>query len=697
MKKLKGLFYNKSLRFQLIFWFLLISLLPLAWMTYITYHISKDVILKETKAHLHVTGLKQINLLKAFFAEKERSVAALAKELIQPESEEELDIAVKKRGTQSEEYQQIFKTLEKRLKENSNLRDYHNFMLIDDDDTVVLSVNHQLIKPGLSLAEADKSENKTFLELFNRTKQTMKPQLSPLTFFDPNSAPSIFIATPLTERDGKLFGVLIFQIANSAFFELVQNFQGVGDTGETLIAFDVDSELIIFSSFYEQEHYPHIYRISPESSFGKFVIQVLNGAPSIQFVQDYRGNMTIAIGKKVNPYTNWAIITKVNQSELLNTVDIIHRFSWIILLITAIIVTIIATYVAKKISNPLLQLIQKTKLMAAGDLSQRIYIPYRNEIGKLGESYNEMAAQLEHIITHLDGLVEQRTQEVEHKNTLLSNSIDELKETQERMVIQEKLASLGGLTAGIAHEIKNPLNFVNNFTELSFDIQKNLTKLLDKVESTIPAEIKNEFSEELTTLKMNLEKIYKHGKRADSIVQNMLKHSRGVPGEKKTIDINKLLDEYVDLAFHGVRAADSSFNVKIVKNYQSDLINLKVSPQELSRVFLNLLNNAFYAVNQRKKNATSDYQPLVEVTTKELEDSVKITIWDNGNGIADSVLPKLFTPFFTTKPAGEGTGLGLSLSYTIIVQGHGGNLTVKSQAEEFAEFTISLPRSSPEV
>jgi len=694
MKKLINFFYNQSLRFQLIFWFLLISLLPLIWMTYLTYHISKDVILKEAKAHLHVTGLKQINLLKAFFAEKERSVAALAKELIQPEIEKELDLAIKNYGIHSPEYKVALQKIAPRLNQHSNFQDYHNFILVDDDGTVVLSTNSKLIEAGLELKKADHSENQTFFELFKRTIETMKPQLSPLTYFDPNGTPSIFISTPLTGRDGQLFGVLMFQMANAAFFELLQNFQGIGNTGETLVAFDVDSELIIFSSFSEKKRYPQIYRISPNSGFGKFVMRVIKGTPTIQYVEDFHGKMTIAVGKKLNPYTNWAIVTKIDQNELLSTIDIIRYFSWILLFLTAIIVTIIAIYVAKKISSPILILIQKTKSMAAGDLTQRIYLPHQNEIGKLGQSFNEMASQLDHLITHLDALVEERTQEVENKNAQLNRSIEELKETQSRMLIQEKLASLGFLTAGIAHEIKNPLNFVNNFAELSFDIQKNLQLNLEKIEKLIPADIKEEFAEELTTLQINLEKIYKHGKRADSIVHNMLQHSRGAPGEKTETDLNKLLDEYVDLAFHGMRAVDSSFNVKITKNYQFDLPKLAVSPQEISRVFLNLLNNAFYSVNQRRKAGEFHYQPLVEVSTQNLDGSILINIWDNGKGISESVLAKLFTPFFTTKPPGEGTGLGLSLSYNIVVQGHGGKLNVDSKENEFAKFTISLPKST---
>ena len=582
--------------------------------------------------------------------------------------------------------------LKKRLKNSPNFRDYQNFILVDEQTRVILSLNDQLILPGTYLSKTDHSKNHILFELFNYTQQTKKPQLSPLTYFDLSKPPSIFIATPLGENQKNLSGVLMFQIANEALFELVQNFQGVGTTGETLIAFDIDSELIVFSSLYDKKRYPYIYRINPQSDFGKFILKVLKETPSIQYVQDYQGEMTIAVGKKVNPYTNWAIIAKVNQKELFSAVNLIRRFSWLILLVTAIVVTLLAIYVAKKLVTPLVQLTNTTKLMAKGDLSHRVYLPYNNEIGRLGLSFNEMAAQLEHLINHLDALVEKRTKEVEHKNEQLKTTIKELQETQHRMVTQEKLASLGGLTAGIAHEIKNPLNFINNFTELSIDIEENLSSILKEQKNSLALETKEELEQILTTLKLNLQKIYKHGKRADSIVHNMLQHSRGASSEKKETDLNQLLDEYVDLAFHGWRAKDSSFNVKIDKNYAAKLPPIKVSAQEISRVFLNLLNNAFYAVHERRKSSQEHYQPLVTVTTEEKEKSIIIKIWDNGEGIKKEVFANLFTPFFTTKPTGEGTGLGLSLSYTIIVQGHGGSLTAQSDPGSFTELTIVLPK-----
>ena len=220
MKNFLSYFYGRSLRFQLLFWFLFISLLPLTWMAYITYHTSKDIILKETEEHLQVTGLKQIRLLNTFFAEKERSVAALVRELISPQLENALELAITQKGKDSKEYLQLVNELKKRLKNSPNFRDYQNFILVDEQTRVILSLNDQLILPGTYLSKTDHSKNHILFELFNYTQQTKKPQLSPLTYFDLSKPPSIFIATPLGENQKNLSGVLMFQIANEELFEL---------------------------------------------------------------------------------------------------------------------------------------------------------------------------------------------------------------------------------------------------------------------------------------------------------------------------------------------------------------------------------------------------------------------------------------------------------------------------------------------
>jgi two-component system, NtrC family, sensor kinase len=281
--------------------------------------------------------------------------------------------------------------------------------------------------------------------------------------------------------------------------------------------------------------------------------------------------------------------------------------------------------------------------------------------------------------------VQQRTRE-------LSKSLDDLRTAQDRLIQTEKLASLGQLTAGIAHEIKNPLNFVNNFAALSAELTDELN---DHLNSTVLADATRKEVEELTgLLKDNLQKVVQHGKRADSIVKNMLLHSREGSGERRATDVNALVDESLNLAYHGARAERPQFNVTLMRNFDPEAGTIEVFPQEISRVLLNLISNGFYAVTKRKADNGADFEPLVTATTKGGADHVEIRIRDNGTGIPPHVKEKMFNPFFTTKPAGEGTGLGLSMSHDIIVKQHGGTIEVDTLPGEFTEFMIVLPRRS---
>lgn len=270
-----------------------------------------------------------------------------------------------------------------------------------------------------------------------------------------------------------------------------------------------------------------------------------------------------------------------------------------------------------------------------------------------------------------------------HSNLLLAKTLADLKGAQQQLIQTEKMASLGELTAGIAHEIQNPLNFVNNFAEVSRELVTELNGELDRGDL-------NEVRVIADDIAQNLEKINHHGKRADGIVKGMLEHSRSSSGKKEPADINKLADEYLRLAFHGMRAKDKSFNAELVTHFDPALPEVLIVSQDIGRVLLNVFNNAFYATQQKRKTAGEDYRPLVTVETVYLDSKVKIGISDNGTGISDPIIDKIMQPFFTTKPTGEGTGLGLSLSYDIVVKGHSGAIDVRSVAGEGATFTISL-------
>jgi two-component system, NtrC family, sensor kinase len=264
------------------------------------------------------------------------------------------------------------------------------------------------------------------------------------------------------------------------------------------------------------------------------------------------------------------------------------------------------------------------------------------------------------------------------------------------LIHTEKLASLGQLTAGIAHEIKNPLNFVNNFAGLSVELLDELKEAAAPAIASLGGDTRVEVDEIVGMLTGNLEKIAEHGRRADGIVKSMLAHSRGSSGERQAVDINALVDESLNLAYHGARAQDQNFNITLERDLDHRIAPVELVPQDVTRVFLNLFGNGFYAAKQRCIAGNErGLRPSLKVTTRDFGTEVEIRVRDNGAGIPPEIREKLFQPFFTTKPTGEGTGLGLSISYDIVTQQHGGTIAVDSRVGEFTEFTIRLPRSGP--
>jgi signal transduction histidine kinase len=282
--------------------------------------------------------------------------------------------------------------------------------------------------------------------------------------------------------------------------------------------------------------------------------------------------------------------------------------------------------------------------------------------------------------------------ELRERTDDLSTSLEELRTAQDRLVQTEKLASLGQLTAGIAHEIKNPLNFVNNFSALSAELIDELNDVLKP--AALDDKMREEIDELTHMLKGNLEKVVQHGKRADSIVKNMLLHSREGSGEHRPVDINAIVEESLNLAYHGARAEKSGFNITLKRDFDPGAGLIDLYPQEITRVFLNLISNGFYAATKRKEAGEEAFEPVLCATTKNLGSRVEIRIRDNGTGIPLEVKEKMFNPFFTTKPAGEGTGLGLSMSHDIVVKQHGGKIDVDTEPGSFTEFIITLPRTA---
>jgi signal transduction histidine kinase len=302
------------------------------------------------------------------------------------------------------------------------------------------------------------------------------------------------------------------------------------------------------------------------------------------------------------------------------------------------------------------------------------------KLERIEKDRNTLSVMLQESIEDL----QKKSLAIEETNKALIQTLEELKATQAQLIQSEKMASLGELTAGIAHEIQNPLNFVNNFSEVSNELIDEMTEQLDKGNAEEAKAIANE-------VKMSLEKINLHGKRADGIVKSMLQHSRTSSNKKEPTDINVLADEYLRLAYHGMRAKDKSFNAAIKTDYDENIGLIKIISQDIGRVILNLITNAFYAAMEKKKLQVEGYEPTVTVSSKKIDNKIIVNVKDNGTGIPQKALDKIFQPFFTTKPTGQGTGLGLSLSYDIVTKGHGGELKVETKEGEYTMFSVILP------
>jgi two-component system NtrC family sensor kinase len=404
----------------------------------------------------------------------------------------------------------------------------------------------------------------------------------------------------------------------------------------------------------------------------------------VQEATDLLGRRVLTAFAPVAPL-GWLVFVELPIQEAYQPLYHSIQRSGLVLLGALCLAALAGIFLARRMTGPIRALAAGAERIGGGDLGQRIAVRTGDELEGLAGRFNDMAERLQESYTDLECKVEARTRE-------LQATLDDLRAAQDRLIQSEKLASLGQLTAGIAHEIKNPLNFVNNFSSLSGELLGELRDLL--ASTTLDKATESEAQELIEMLKSNLEKVVQHGRRADSIVKNMLLHSREGSGEHRPVDVNALVEESMNLAYHGARAEKPGFNVMLVKNFDPAAGKADIYPQEITRVLLNLISNGFYAGAKRKAELSEPgFEPRLEATTRDVGARVEIRIRDNGAGIPDDVKEKMFNPFFTTKPAGEGTGLGLSLSHDIVVKQHGGEIEVDTKLGEYTEFRIVLPRA----
>ncbi len=400
----------------------------------------------------------------------------------------------------------------------------------------------------------------------------------------------------------------------------------------------------------------------------------------------------------------WVVALEIEQKRAYQTVASMENRMYEYAGVFVVLALIGVFLFSKQIGAPIKKLTGVASEVSKGNFDIKVDYSAKDEIGFLGRTLEDMSKslkasfskiekqnkELEDYSHTLEDKVEERTIELKNKNEELHELLEKLKRTQDQLITQEKLASLGALTAGIAHEIQNPLNFVNNFSHLSIGLVDELNEEIEDLATDMSEEDKKYVDEIMDDIKMNVQKINEHGKRAESIVKNMLQHSRGDAGDFQQTDLAKLLDENFGLAYHATRNDNPDFNVEIKKEYSSELDKVNINPQAFGRVVLNIINNALYAMNE-KMQENKDYKPAFSIVTKADKENYSILLRDNGPGIPESALKKIFEPFYTTKPTGKGTGLGLSLSYDIVSKMHGGSLTVNTEKDKFTEFVITVP------
>ena len=438
-------------------------------------------------------------------------------------------------------------------------------------------------------------------------------------------------------------------------------------------------------------------------------IGIINSQSRVQGTTQYKNSENEnVVGCYAFPENvDWAVIAEIKESIAYAPVSKIRNTLWLWVFFGLVIAMSGGALFSNDISKPIIKLSKAAEKISEGDFDIQVEHKGTDAIGVLGttlvsmsqslkQSFAKIAQQnkeLEDYSKTLEIKVEERTIELKDKNEALENTLFKLKETQEQLIVQQKMASLGQLTAGIAHEIKNPLNFVNNFAKLSGGLVDELQEEMDRSKGSNTAPDFGYVEEILGDIHTNVTKIAEHGTRADNIVKNMLEHSRSDSGEFTEANVNKVLEEAVNLAYHGTKTQNQEFNTTLDLKFDPAIKACKINPQALSQVFINIFNNSFYAMFKKKEKAGESYDPILTVVTKDAGDKIEIKVRDNGTGIPQSILQKVFEPFFTTKPTGEGTGLGLSLSFDIINQMHRGEMSVDSKDGEFSEFVIKIPKN----
>jgi len=590
-----------------------------------------------------------------------------------------------------------------------------NLFLVARDGTVLFAARPAEEAGRNLLREFPDSE---LTRVVDRARTILETELSDLRVHPVTGRPVAYSATPVFSG-GRLLGVLAMEVDPVRILRGHDNYTGLGSTGETVIATQQGGRAVVVAPLRSDPQAAFNVALALEDGVRQPLVEAVRGRRGAGLARDQRGKEVFAVWRYI-PAVRWGIVVKIDRDEAFASVDRLGLLVGLLLLSTAALVPVVAFHQARRITGPILALRDATNRMAGGDFDVDTTVSARNEIAELASSFGTMARRLkatfedlrrtteereaaaaeaiaakhevERINENLEAIVEARTRELTENNAQLQQTLDDLGRTQKQLIVREKMASLGELTSGVAHEISNPLNFVNNFADLSVEVIADLRGSVGPEARNLSEDARADLEELLPTLEENLRRIHEHGRRAQRIVQGMIELTRGTSGERRPTDLNRFVQEFTRATLQASRSREGVSNVSVEFDLAPDMPLVPVYGSELSRALLNLLSNATWAAAERAKAAGGDYAPHVRVATRMRGGEAVVTVRDNGIGIPPENVRKIFQPFFTTRPTGAGsTGLGLSMAWEVVVSQHGGRLEVQSVPGEFTEFEILLP------
>ncbi|MBK1986115.1 HAMP domain-containing protein [Sphaerospermopsis aphanizomenoides BCCUSP55] len=687
---------NKKLVNKLLLWFLLIALVPLSIVTSIQYYIARNSLTKEVNNNLISIADSKANFLDFYINEKQKNAAIIAQIPNIIDAAEKYQTAFNENGINAQKYQQIDQQYRQFITNYLDIFGYSDILLISQSGNTIFSINNGK-EEGKNYYKGT-YKNSEIAKVFDRAKTLMQVEISNFTYYTSKHEPTAFIAAPIF-KNNLIIGVVVVQLNNQEFNKVVNDYTGLGKSGETIVSSLVD-ERIIFTA--PTRHDPQAaFKRKINISDNKFnpLYQANQGIKGNDITIDYRGQKTIAAWRYL-PSLNAGLLVKMDVAEVFTPLKTLHNIVIILGSITLLLVTLAAIIVARSISQPVVALTQVVQEFAQGNLKKQASVLSDDEIGQLELSFNRMAAQLETSFQTIQEREQELTTAKEKLEKVLAEVQQEAQQLAAQLIQSEKMSSLGQLVAGVAHEINNPINFISGNIAPANEYIQDLLRLLKLYQQHYPHPVQ-EIEDEAEVIDINflmadLPKLLTSmgigAKRITEIVRSLRNFSRLDEAEMKAVDIHEGIDSTLMILENRLKAASDRPAIEVIKKY-GELPLVECYTGQLNQVFMNVLANAIDALEERKiKNFLGLDQLQIQIYTELTNDKqVIIRIIDNGVGIPEKLKKLLFDPFFTTKPIGKGTGLGLSISYKIITEQHQGKLQCISAPGKGTEFIITIP------